>query len=75
MNQSVIITTAANTQNSRTGRRFTQSQTVVSRTRSVSDVSVIRVPALLSARPIRTGTELVNGIEKTARVYEDQQVS
>jgi hypothetical protein len=34
----------------------------------VSEVREMVVPTLFSARPIRTGTEYVNGMENTARV-------
>lgn len=34
----------------------------------MSEVREMVVPTLFSARPIRTGTEYVNGMENTARV-------
>jgi hypothetical protein len=75
INQSVMMTTAAKRQNSRTGRRFTQSQTRLSRPRSVNDVRAMVVPTLLRPRPIRTGTEKLKGMEKTAFVCDDNQLS
>lgn len=68
MNQSVMMTTAANRQNSRTGRRLTHSQIPRSKTRSVSDVRAMVVPTLLSPKPILTGTEWLKGTENTALV-------
>lgn len=57
MNQSVMMTTAANKQNSRTGLTGTMNQNDMRSARSVSEVMAILRPTLLRPRPILTGTE------------------
>lgn len=70
MNQSVMMSTAAKTQNSLTGRILTTNQTIPSRMRSDIEVILIAVPTLLSAKPILVGTEYVKGTENTALVCD-----
>jgi hypothetical protein len=71
MNQSVTMTTAANTQNSRTGCIWNTSQVMPRSAKSVREVRAIVVPTLRSPSPIRTGTEWLKGMEKTAFVRVD----